>query len=756
MRLTKRKRTLVAIWSSALSCAGILDPRGGGGGGGGEPGATTVTRPPPTLLPPQLPPVESSPDGHNGRRPEFLRGWRWQRRHRSASDRSRRVAPTSPDHHDDFPPPSSSYGGAASSSSAYDASSSSSAAPLVVASPWLEFQTPSIREALAAIRFTGGRPPLNPPPPDPEEDQDHKQDLNLERDPHWRTCPRTMFQGGSASSPIDPWPNDDGPPSLFQLVPRPEKDSWERVDVNDDEDDPTDGAATVAATARMEEEMLYAAPAQLPPLHSPLVYRFYGKSRSRTLASGSIPFVLLGPNVDHFKVIGQELAARGFSVLACERVRGDSSSSSATAATATATTSPDPRVSPPSPPPKGDDEDGALLVRELLDALRWNQVVLVGCDSEALLTVQAALSLAPTRVAGLVLCGDLDAVDAFVVAAAALESNPTFGGGAPSTTTPSAGARKPLPSHFSVDLYLRDHLPCPFTVVWAGDVTPTPPGHPAAATPDPATFETLAANRYHILGGGAAPHRRRPELVAWVLTRFVEERIATPPSSTVSSSDKSQLARQARGGRQQQQQRHPPAAPPIAEPRPLNRLVRLRELLWSPGSFIVTGRMVATTILYWAVLKVAIHQFDNVCYGMVNVQSAVKSVQSVRQVVWRWAIAALVKVGSLFVLTSDDRPGAHRLTHREESDGTVAAAVPAPEVPPGDGTTNKTSPAGLDEADDGADALVLDDEGEDDGADSTVPPRSNTSAPAEPPHVPLPDDSPPMRKPLFFLDNVVA
>lgn len=55
--------------------------------------------------------------------------------------------------------------------------------------------------------------------------------------------------------------------------------------------------------------------------HSPVVYQYYGRSRNRGQSSPDAPhFLLLGPNVDHWKAVGQILASRGFNVMVCERI----------------------------------------------------------------------------------------------------------------------------------------------------------------------------------------------------------------------------------------------------------------------------------------------------------------------------------------------------------------------------------------------------------------------------------------------------
>ena len=60
--------------------------------------------------------------------------------------------------------------------------------------------------------------------------------------------------------------------------------------------------------------------------HSPVVYQYFGRSRSRgggqsyQSSSQAVNFILLGPNVDHWKSVGQTLASRGFNIMACEQM----------------------------------------------------------------------------------------------------------------------------------------------------------------------------------------------------------------------------------------------------------------------------------------------------------------------------------------------------------------------------------------------------------------------------------------------------
>jgi hypothetical protein len=58
--------------------------------------------------------------------------------------------------------------------------------------------------------------------------------------------------------------------------------------------------------------------------HTPILYQYFGRSRIRGPSSpDALHFILLGPNVDHWKTVGTILASRGFNVIACERVEED-------------------------------------------------------------------------------------------------------------------------------------------------------------------------------------------------------------------------------------------------------------------------------------------------------------------------------------------------------------------------------------------------------------------------------------------------
>ncbi|GKY95057.1 hypothetical protein MPSEU_000470000 [Mayamaea pseudoterrestris] len=335
---------------------------------------------------------------------------------------------------------------------------------------------------------------------------------------------------------------------------------------------------------------------------TPIVYRFYaGKSTlsSRTTrhSATAIPFLCIGPNVDHWKPIAQELSSRGFNVIACERVFDDKSrreqQHSMNASWAL---------------------DNTRIIKKLLDALRWNHVVIVGCDAEALLAIQTAMRLAPHRVVGMILCGNLDVATKQVAAEEDLNAEQQR----LLTTAP-----------FALDSFLSEKLKCPFRIICDGEraappwvMMSMPPSSARAVQHDTKRYK-LDKNRCHIVGGGSAPHRRRPEQFAWVLSRFVEEKVA-PLNATAHHACETP---QARGGQQQHSWTKDDASRQHWANKEMSQkdgLASLTEKLLSPFSFTVGGRLFASTIFYFIMIKVAIYQFENFRIG-VNTVASIRS-----------------------------------------------------------------------------------------------------------------------------------
>lgn len=288
----------------------------------------------------------------------------------------------------------------------------------------------------------------------------------------------------------------------------------------------------------------------------PIHYRYFGKSRPRLRNHDSIPFIFLGPSVDHWKMVGQNLASRGFSVMAASLEEEGTDGAS--------------RLP--------DEEKQPQLVEAILEALRWNRAILVGCDSAAIVAIRAALRLAPEgRIAGLILCGDLSEAQRH-----------------------TAGP---------VDLFLRRHMTaCPFSVIWDGDQSTLP--MPEDASGGGAAVAGAAENNHRCLirGGGSAPHRRLPEQFAWALTRFVEEQVA-PIRKAISE-----------------------AAPSVSR-----RLQFLNRVNFTPGGFLVAGRVLAEAVFYLSAMKVVMYQYENIYDGILRINRGYKGLS-----IWPRRILKLV------------------------------------------------------------------------------------------------------------------
>jgi hypothetical protein len=308
--------------------------------------------------------------------------------------------------------------------------------------------------------------------------------------------------------------------------------------------------------------------------HSPVVYQFYGRSRARgSQPSDSIHFILLGPNVDHWKVTGQLLASRGFNAIACERLDGTETG-------------------------QGVDrsQDAPNLVLEILEVLKWNRVVLVGCDKESILALETAMMLAPDRVAGLILCGDLAEADD-------LSSQSGMG---------------------AVDSFLKRILECPYLIVWDGDSPTLISGsspHEALKT------SSESSDRCLILGGGLAPHRTKPEQFSWILTRFVEEKLEVPQKKA-KISGWNERAKDTRSN--------------------LLRAINLPfgvDSVVSPEGRLLLGRAVAAALFYITIMKVAIVQYGVLRAGLLGIKTRYDSVATLRRKLFQTVTAFFVNYG---------------------------------------------------------------------------------------------------------------
>ena len=324
---------------------------------------------------------------------------------------------------------------------------------------------------------------------------------------------------------------------------------------------------------------------QIPEPHqessgNPIIYRYFGRARSRSSRSDSVPFIIIGPSADHWKIVGKILAARGFNVMVCERTKDTKEKKKKNKTRQLY-----------------NDEvvEGEALTLAVLDALKWQKAVLVGCDQEAVLAIEAALRLAPDRVAGLVLCGDLADVQEHIAQQIAdiKASSPTEGD-----------------EEMNIDSFLRDYVDCPCSIIWDGDASTWSTSH--SEDLDQSVFKAVdgGGSRSVIIGGGLAPHRRLPEQFAWTLTRFVENRVSSQAVAQDASdlSAIEQLEKDIEHEHGVESRKQHIVWRDILPPRVTEAL----DEIFAPGSLLVTGRMIATAIIYLSITRASLFQYHNI------------------------------------------------------------------------------------------------------------------------------------------------
>lgn len=319
-----------------------------------------------------------------------------------------------------------------------------------------------------------------------------------------------------------------------------------------------------------------------------IIYRYFGRSVARSSKSDSIPFIVLAPSTDHWKIVGKILAARGFNVMVCERTKEQKEKrlQSNFSTKEERSEELDPIV-----------VEGEALTSAVLDALKWQRAILVGCDQEAALALEAALNLAPDRVAGLVLCGDLSDLEKEIERSAGLEE--VEGG-----------------DEISLDGFLRDYVDCPCSIIWDGDASSWSTSHGQDFDSSAASKMSADGNlRSVVIGGGLAPHRRMPEQFAWSLTRFVENKV-------------SMRSREAGvDAREMQSEVNKPQHIVWRDILP-PKVVQALDEIFAPGSLLVTGRVIATAIIYLSITRVSLFHYHNIR----GLREAVMNPQNLRKI----------------------------------------------------------------------------------------------------------------------------
>jgi len=306
--------------------------------------------------------------------------------------------------------------------------------------------------------------------------------------------------------------------------------------------------------------------------------------------------------VERFKNVGKMLASRGFDAMVCERVQQQVNQQSQN--THSSNTNNSNNIWGTTTKNAHDAPD---LVLEILDALKWDRVVLVGCDDECVLAMETAMMLAPDQVVGLILCGDITEANRCAI---------EWGG-------------------IELDNFLHRVLDCPFVIVWDGRQSTLPGGSGSTAAGDMDESATIdMSERALILGGGDAPYQSKPEQFAWVLTRFVEEKlefvpvrpvIAGPPGAAdLSSTDNQNLKRSDGGGSSSSTGGRGNFLQNLNLPFGINSLV-------SPEGRLLLGRAVAAALFYTSVMKVFLVQYGALRYGVISIKNSVDSVDALRR-----------------------------------------------------------------------------------------------------------------------------
>ncbi len=405
---------------------------------------------------------------------------------------------------------------------------------------------------------------------------------------------------------------------------------------------------------------------------NPLVYRYWNRSRVRRRARGrasaaSIPFLILGPRVDHWKLVGKILASRGFNVMACERSKEqqEKGHNGWTNGNGTKTS-----IAGENDSDNEDimnfDSEGEALVSSVLDALKWQRAILIGCDKEAVLAMEAALRLAPDRVAGLVFCGDLSSLDDHVRRQIEALQSHTYEDAQGSS---GASGDSYVDEDMDIDSFLKDFVDCPCSIIWDGDssswssnkVDKKSSSHQHGKkvddmdAPSISLSRDMESGRSVIIGGGLAPHRRLPEQFAWSLTRFVENKVSPFPADVSDADFEHDEYSYASEGESEyeydatmsdiEMQMSDVATIPYQQKGVWGRILPTRvtrafDGMFAPGSLLVTGRLVASIIIYLSITRVGVFQYHNLSKMQIPPLPQ-PTLRSIKNVQWKGLLQAL-------------------------------------------------------------------------------------------------------------------
>jgi hypothetical protein len=330
--------------------------------------------------------------------------------------------------------------------------------------------------------------------------------------------------------------------------------------------------------------------------------------------------------------------------------------------------------------------------------------------------------LAPDRVAGLILCGDLSDANRLAVEAGGVDV---------------------------LDAFLHRILDCPFVIIWDGGAQSVVSGSSAHDAIESASSDS--EGRCVILGGGTAPHRTKPEQFAWILTRFVEEKLDYHPRDHSHHARTTATADEPMSDEENDDRGVPTNTPPSSHTRQNNGTL-LQNLnlpfginsVVSPEGRLLLGRAVAAALFYMSLAKVVVVQYGNVRSGLISVKSSVDSVDALRRKVFQAIGAFIVNFGYLPRLF---KFSAREVNEDEYTDGRKRVVVaPSPENAV-ESDQNKSLP-NHDNGPGGGSSS--------DSQKGTVPERGDTIHREETDDLDGGDDEKSRFKPFFFLDNIIT
>ena len=304
----------------------------------------------------------------------------------------------------------------------------------------------------------------------------------------------------------------------------------------------------------------------------------------------------------------------------------------------------------------------------------------------------------------------------------------------------------PYRDSFEVDCFLRQYVECPSMIVWDGDGELASHSqdrssyHEKGAPTQTEAFHDYYANEFFqarkvIHGSGSAPHRKLPEHLAWVITRFVEENV-TPWPEQQASTETTMKKNNTR-----------------ASGMFANGPKFLRDVadFFSQEGMVVFGRFVASALLYGTAIKVGFYQYRSIGNGIFDFQTKVRLIVSA-PAKFVALIGGLFSMKSSPSLSSDDnnRTQTEVMAHVYEDAITEKDRTPT-------GISDKVDPQDGDKKNENeTDATSIEAESTRSGSSEERGCNDDTDTETTENDDEEPESSDSFIRPFFFLDYVIA